>query len=119
MTRPGDGVVVPGELCLPLAKIAVLGAKMLSDHNGGLVLVPGMAALLAELATFASETPGSTVVPVQSCAPRWLSAGEAAGLAGVSVQRVRFLARTGRIQARRAGRDWLIDVNSITRRSVA
>ena len=29
----------------------MLGAKMLSDHNGGLVLVPGMATLLAELAT--------------------------------------------------------------------
>ena len=49
------GVVVPPELARPLAKLAIIGAKMLSDRNGGLVLVPGMASLLAELASVAGD----------------------------------------------------------------
>lgn len=117
----GDGVVVPGHLAPLLADLAGAGVEALKRRNGGGRMPAGMFTLLGELTTFASETPSSTVVPVQPCASaRWVSAGEAAGLAGVSPQRIRYLARTGRIRARRAGRRiWLIDADAIPGRDIA
>jgi excisionase family DNA binding protein len=106
----GDGVLVPCELARPLARLAITGAKMVSDRDGGLVLPPGMATLLAELATFAGEIPARTVGAVPPCTPSAeLTVGEAAAVTSLSAQRVRYLARSGRLIARRAGRDWLID----------
>lgn len=109
----GGDVVVPAQLAADLARLAVIGARAIQRDSGGLVLVPGMAALLARLATFASETPARTVGCISA---EWVSAGEAAAIAGLSVQRIRGLARDGRLIARRAGRNWLIDPDSIPRR---
>ena len=46
---------------------------------------------------------------VESVAEGWMSAKEAASLTGYSAVYVRLLAREGRIEARKIGRDWLIE----------
>lgn len=112
----GDGVMVPAGLARPLAKLAITGAKMLSDRNGGLVLVPGIASLLAELASVAGDGAPSSVRSVQF-APAlgsWLSAREASEVSGYSASRLRELARGGRIIVCRRGDRWLYDADSIT-----
>lgn len=48
--------------------------------------------------------------------------GEAADLVGVSPEYVRRLCRTGRVRCHRAGREWLVDIESlagVTRRRIA
>ena len=113
---PGD-VLVPAALARPLARLAVLGARGAQRDSGGLVLVPGMAALLAELAGFAGETAAPTVA--STFLRTEVTAREGAELAGLIVQRVRTLARAGRIRARRVGREWLIDPDGLPRRRSA
>lgn len=39
----------------------------------------------------------------------WITTDEGAALTGYSAAYVRMLARTGRIPARRVGRDWVVD----------
>lgn len=113
MTQPGDGVLVPGELAADLARLAVLGARAIQRDSGGLVLVPGMAALLAKLATAPS---GGEVRTVASSHPAWLSVRQASEVSGYSARWLREMAHGGQVIARRAGRDWLIDPDSIRRR---
>ena len=43
----------------------------------------------------------------------WLNTSEGAELTGFSVDYVRRLARAGRIEARKVGRDWLIERASL------
>ena len=43
----------------------------------------------------------------------WVNTAEGAQLTGFSIDYVRRLARGGRIEARKVGRDWLIDCNSL------
>ena len=112
----GDGVLVPAELARPLARLAVIGAMKLRQDNGGLPLVPGMAALLAQLATAAS---GGEVRTVVSSHPAWLSVRQASEVSGYSARWLREMAHGGQVIARRPGRDWLIDPDSIPGRRVA
>lgn len=87
--RRGAGVLVPAGLARPLARLAIVGAKALSDRDGGLVLVPGMADLLAELATAASGGEVRTVVPSH---PTWLSVRQASEVSGYSARWLREMA---------------------------
>ena len=43
----------------------------------------------------------------------WLSVAEAAVLSGLSASHLRLLARTGRIEARRFGRDWFTKESAV------
>lgn len=121
----GDDVLVPAELARALAKLAVIGARTLSERDGGLVLVPGIAAVIAELASVASDGASRTVGPERFTPSlgRWLSAREATLASGYSAPRLRELARGGRVIAKKVGRDWQFDAASITdygkRRKVA
>lgn len=113
-----DGVRVPAELARPLAVLAVRGARALQSDSGGLPLVPGMAALIAALATAASggapRTVGVALIGLSAPGDEWLSVGQAAGLTGYSCRQIRDLARQGRLIARRTGRDWQVDRESVT-----
>jgi excisionase family DNA binding protein len=44
-----------------------------------------------------------------------LTTGEAAGILGVSDKRIRQFITSGRIKARKTGRDWLVDVDDFER----
>lgn len=113
-------VMVPARLARPLALLAVTGARVIQERDGGLPLTAGMADLLAELATAASGGPVPTVGPGQA---RWLSVAEAAMQSGLSARRVRELAAAGRLICKRVDRrTWLIDADSLPakgRQSVA
>jgi len=109
---PGDGVTVPAGLARPLARLAVIGARKLQEDSGGLVLVPGIAAVLAELDSIAGDGAPRTVVLAGSS---WLSAREASGASGYSAARLRELARGGRIICRKFGDRWQYDADSIAR----
>ena len=98
------GVIVPPELCRTVARLAVLGLADRVRRDGGSSVPPGLAALLAELDKSAGG-PGFATVE----APSWLAAGEAAHLTGTSARHVRRLARSGRLRARKRGRDWEIE----------
>jgi excisionase family DNA binding protein len=104
--EPG-GVTVPPELARVVARLAVLGLAEMSRRDGGAPRVPGLAALLTELSARGHEPP-----TVASCLPLSTSR-EAAALLGLSCRSARRLAASGRLIARRQGRDWLIDRESI------
>jgi excisionase family DNA binding protein len=102
---------VPGPLCVPLAKLAIIGARTLSDRDGGaLVLEHGVASVLAALATAAS---GGQVRTVASSHPAWISVREASEITGYSARWLREIAHGGQVIARRAGRDWLLDRQAV------
>ena len=104
------GVVVPGELCLPLARVALVGAKTLMDRNASRRLDTGLTAVIGDLARFKDE-PAFRIV-ASTAMGSWLSAADAAVVADVSRQHVTRLCRRGRLIARRAGYTWLVDRQS-------
>ncbi len=61
-----------------------------------------------DTARTASGTPPVTVDPTS-----WISVHEAAARRGLSEGRIRKLARSGQIRAKRVGRDWQIDQHSL------
>jgi excisionase family DNA binding protein len=101
-----EGVTVPSPLCRAVARLAVLGLAELARRDGGAPPAPGLAALLCALDAAATGSPVGRVEPVP------VTVTEAAALAGVSPRRVRQLAASGRLRARRHGRAWLIDRDS-------
>lgn len=102
-----DGVLVPAGLCRPLLGLVVLGLAERARRDGGVQPVPGLVALLTEL-----DMAGNGRVPAMVGSSWWVTAGEAAALAGISGRSVRRLAASGRVIARRAGHEWLIDRQS-------
>ena len=71
-----------------------------------------MHALIDELVASARRHGPGTVAPVLGGTlfrNGWVSAGDAAALAGLSVRQVERLARGGQLVAMRPGREWLID----------
>jgi excisionase family DNA binding protein len=105
---PGDGVTVPASLCPVLARLAVLGLMEQVQRDGGLPPAHGLAALLTALS--ASGRVSETVV---SLSAPFNTSREAASLLGLSCREVRRLAANGRLIAKRPGRDWQIDTESI------
>lgn len=103
--RPGDGVLVPPGLCGAVARLAVLGLREQLRRDGGLPAAPGLAAVLTELSS-GGRAPETVVL----LAP--FSSREAAELAGIDPRSARRLAASGRLIARRRGRDWEIDRQS-------
>lgn len=110
-----DGVLVPAELARPLAVLAVLGARTLAERDD-LRVMPGMSALIHQLRTASSGGAPRTVGHALTglSANVWVSVGQAAGLTGYSCRQIRDLARRGRLIARRTGRDWQVDRESVT-----
>lgn len=50
---------------------------------------------------------------VELAASEWVNTSEGAELTGLSIDYVRRLARAGRVEARKVGRDWLIEWASL------
>ena len=114
MSSPdGDGVLVPAGLARQLAYLAVVGARTIQARDGGLPLPAGMAGLLAELASIASDGSSRIVGPEQftPALGSWLSAREASEASGYSAPRLRELARGGRVIARKFGDRWQYDAS--------
>jgi len=107
MSPPGDGVLVPGPVCVALAKLAVIGARKLQEDSGGLVLAPGLATVIAELARFTDE-PGVRSVGCTASGDEWISTARAAAIAGVGWRQIARLCRRGRLIARRDGYAWQV-----------
>jgi hypothetical protein len=107
-------VTVPAHLARQLALLANEGATVIRKRDGDLHLTQDMHDLLVELRlTGMASASGNGARTVGPASARWVSAREAAQLAGgISDRRVRQLAREGRLIARRAGRDWLVDADS-------
>jgi excisionase family DNA binding protein len=105
---PPAQLTIPPELARPLARIFVLGLAELARRDGSPPLVPGLAAFLAALDRSAS----GTVPGMLDAHGNWVGASEAAAVIGCSPRYVRRLAGSGRLIARRSGRDWLIDPQS-------
>ena len=94
-------VEMPATLADLLARLAWRGYRAL--HRDGIdVPVAGLPALLARLEAAASARP--TQVGIVQTAP--MTVREAAAAVGVSQERIRQLARSGRIIAVKRGRDW-------------
>jgi excisionase family DNA binding protein len=53
------------------------------------------------------------MIMVELAVGEWVNTAEGAELTGLSVDYVRRLARAGRIEARKVGRDWLIERASL------
>jgi excisionase family DNA binding protein len=108
-----SGVLVPAELCRPLARAAIVGLAVIAHKDGGLMPTPGMAALLAKLTMSSERHPsdsmGHEITPLTGS--EWLTVSEAAERTGLSRRSVQRLAG-GRLRARRVGRSWLIDPDS-------
>lgn len=102
-----DGVVVPAELCRPLARLAVLGLAELTRRDGDVRPAAGVLALLTELAEV-----GHAVPSVESRAVRQLASGQAAAVIGCSPRSARRMAASGKLRASRPGHEWLIDQES-------
>lgn len=102
--------MVPAHLARPLAKLSIVGAKILMDRDAGLRLDTGLSAVIGELARFSDE-PGLRTVAVTATGS-WISTAEAAVVAQVSWQHVTRLCRSGRLIARRVGCTWLVDEES-------
>lgn len=96
-----------------MLRTLVLGTTARVRANGGALAVGAHELLFAlqlaaeRTATFAAESPCATPATVE------ITAQQAAVLMGCSPQYVRYLARTGRVRARRAGPAWLIDANDL------
>lgn len=104
-----DGVLVPPELCRTLARLAVVGLAELSRRDGGLRPMPGLNDVLRDLEHADIAGTGSTLAKVD---PEPLTVKAAALEMGVSERRVRQLAESGAIIARRHGRAWLVDATA-------
>lgn len=115
-TQPdGPGLVVTPEVARELLRPLVLGlaARVRAD---GTPLSARTIAFLTELHNTAEQQRSSDHgTPTPRPASVELGAGEAAALLGCSVEYVRRLARSGRVQARRCGWAWLIDAASLDR----
>jgi excisionase family DNA binding protein len=100
------GVLVAPELCAWLYRAAIEMIRSEERRNGGGQPPRGLAELFGQLRIAASgRLPGR----IGTVEPTPVTVAEAAQLAGVSPRRIRQLAASGRIRARRHGRDWLID----------
>ena len=113
--RPGPEQAIPLPLRLaPLAAFLVeLAAKEITQRGGtrsAMRDLPELEAILRAPATGARATPARTMGSRQK--PEELTTVQAAPLMGISASRVREHAKTGRIIARKVGRDWLIDAGS-------
>ena len=98
--------MVPAELCRPLARLAIIGARMRAERDAGCWHRRGrVTAELAIAADGASRTRPSTALG------SWLSARDASEVSGVSWQRLRGLA-AGRLIARKFGDRWMYDAGS-------
>jgi hypothetical protein len=101
------GVVVPPHLCRAVARVLVVGLAELSRRDGGVPAAPGLARLLAELS---ASGHGPVIV---GSVPSGMGTSEAAALIGVAPRSARRLAASGRLIARRCGRDWELDPQSV------
>lgn len=117
LLRPDGSVLIPPQLAAEVLRTLVVGATAQARTDGG-VIGPGARRLLHQLyeaaqqdaqqrATFAAESRRSDPDMVE------ITAQQAADRMGCSPQYVRYLARTGRVRARRAGPSWLIDPDSL------
>lgn len=110
--RPDPEQAIPLPLRLaPLAAFLVeLAAKEITQRGGARSAMrdlPELESILRAPTAGASATPARTMGPPPR--PEELTTVQAAALMGISASRVREHAKTGRIIARKVGRDWLID----------
>lgn len=109
--QPETDVAVPGPLRRAVARLLVLGLAEQSRRDGGVRPAPGLAQFLHELDRPASG-PAVGKIALSPYTTGWVSTREAAELTQLNERQVRRLAASGRLIARRAGRDWLINRQS-------
>ena len=126
------GVLVPGDLCPALARLARQGARLAAERDGGAALHPDVVRLLDELTRTAQAVVTRSAMSASEPADRSASEhrstldtartqprGErltvpaVAGLLGCTETHVRRLARSGQLPAAKAGRDWLIERSTV------
>jgi excisionase family DNA binding protein len=114
-TDAANTVAVPLNLA-PLAALLVeLGAREITQRGGARSAMQGLPQLEAILRDAAAAA-GARATPARTLElrpkPEELTTVQAAAVMGISASRVREHAKTGRIIARKVGRDWLIDAGS-------
>jgi excisionase family DNA binding protein len=109
----GDTVPLPARLA-PLAALLVkYGAKEIAQRGGARSAMRDLPELEAILAAAAASARGTPQRTMELRAPDTeMTTAQAAAVMGVSERRVREHARTGRVNSRKAGRDWLISADS-------
>ncbi|WP_269858746.1 helix-turn-helix domain-containing protein [Streptomyces sp. RPT161] len=108
-------VSVPPELAGLVAVLLGYGLDAFASRNGGLPEVPGLNGLRTQLVVAAAAARGTrrrTLIPQAGPTVKYLTSTEAAEVMGLSVRRVRHLAKTGVLRGRKHGRDWQIDSDS-------
>ena len=111
--EPAGSAVVPPHLVKLTTLLVQHGVRALCLSNGSLSAIPDLPELLKILRSAAASARGRpSRILDQPAQPQWLTTDEAADLMGISARRVRHHAASGRIIARRAGRDWQIDADS-------
>lgn len=112
-------VQVPDELAGPLLRYLV--RHLVRDaRDGGAVVLPGLAGYLRDLAEV--DRAGTVADDGQECeesgslksVTAMVTVSQMAERSGFSCRSLRRWAASGRLRARRAGRTWLIDPESIT-----
>lgn len=116
MSDAEPAVTVPPALARPLLRFLVRALTREAREDGG-ALPPGIASFLADLAALVDAPPagsadGTTSAPSATVEPV-MTATEVARSMGASPEYVRRLCRSGRLRARRPGREWLIDPESL------
>lgn len=120
LRQPDGSVVIPPHLAGPVLRLLVLALAEQVRRDGGETSAAVRAILwgLHDAATqhdartgFDDETPARTAATIE------MDTADAAQVLGCSRQYVRRLAASGRLTARRAGRTWLVDPHSLTRRT--
>jgi excisionase family DNA binding protein len=99
--------ILPSGMARAVVDAAVHELAARSRRDGTAAIAPGVRDVLSALDVSASGQPFASMDGT-----RWVSTAEAARLAGVSERSVRRLAESGRIRARRPGRDWQVDHDS-------
>jgi excisionase family DNA binding protein len=105
--------VIPPHLVRLTVFLVEHAVKDLCLRNGSLSAMPDLPDLLTVLHSAAPSARGRpSRILDQPARARYLTTSEAAAVMQISARRVRHHAASGRIIARRAGRDWLIDADS-------
>lgn len=113
-TEP-EPVTVPSALARPLLRFLVRALTREVRDGGGGVIPPGIERFLTDLAAADTQAPddGSSGSGTDPGEPPTMEVGTAAAaeVIGASREYVRRLCRTGRLPARRIGREWLITID--------
>ncbi|MFC5748907.1 helix-turn-helix domain-containing protein [Actinomadura rugatobispora] len=117
--QEAPAVVVPPGLAGPLLRVLVRALAREVREDGGMI-PPGLAPFLSELAAVADRPPvadngnrGEAAEMIDGAG--WVTVAQLAADSGHPARTLRHWASTGRLQARRVARTWLIDPESLKR----